>query len=88
MRCIHCKYNKETRKYDSLIDISDNNGKITIKCRQCGMILTALNYIIFIEVIDPWHRGFVARYSIPSIKTIEKNLESSGLLGPEIEVDD
>ena len=86
MRCIHCKYNKETRKYDLLIDISENtDGTLKIICKQCGMKFSILNYIHITEMIDPWKKGLIAMYSLPSIKDITKNLESSGLLGAEIE---
>ena len=88
MKCIHCKYNKETREYNSLIDISINtDDTLKITCKQCGMKFSILDYIYICEMMDPWKKGLVVTYSLPSIKDITKNLESTGLLGPEIDED-
>ena len=85
MRCIHCKYNKETHDYDHFINISENtDGTLKIICKQCGMKFSILEYIHIGEIMDPWKKGLIIMYNRPSVEDITKNLKSLGLLGPEI----
>lgn len=48
------------------------------------MKFSILEYIHIGEIMDPWKKGIIAIYDQPSVKNITKNLESLGLLGPEI----
>ena len=85
IKCIHCKYNKETHEYDHFINIFENaDGTLNISCSKCGMKFSVIDFIRFTDIITPYTQRFCPSYIAPDIKYVIGNLESSGLLGPEI----
>lgn len=98
MRCIHAKLNYDKTDYiSSLEKIKSDDDSLRFKCKSCGMEFTEEDFITIATIWDP---SYLIKYNYefilsgplspfaPSRKDVKKNLESVGLLGPEIEVDD
>ena len=90
MRCIHAHYDTNLNDYISDVEnISSDINEEKIRCKKCGKILVGDDVLSFITIIHPlrYLHDLVIEGPVipPSKKTIEKNLESLELLGPEIE---
>lgn len=93
MKCIHAHYDNNLNDYISdVVNVSNDINEEKIRCKKCGKILIGDDVISFMFIIHPlrYLHDLVIEGPIipPSRKTIEKNLESLGLLGPEIKEDD
>lgn len=89
IKCIHAHYDNKLNDYvTDIVNISNDINEEKIRCKKCGKILIADDVISFMLTIHSlrYLHDLVIEGPIipPSRKTIEKKLESLGLLGPEI----
>ena len=96
MKCIHAKIKEDKSDYITTLTTTKTEEEFKFKCNLCGMEFNEDDCLNLCCILNP-EQAFKFNYDLiisgplspyaPSRKNVEKNLESFGLLGPEIEDD-